>query len=46
LIAIQLSDQKLWPFRTVIQAWRDVTSSSPNVDSSSTPCQRPSGNAS
>jgi len=26
LIAIQWSDQKLWPFRTVTQAWRDQTS--------------------
>jgi len=37
---------KLWPFRTVTQAWRDLTSSSPSVDSSSTPCQRTSGNSS
>jgi hypothetical protein len=25
LTAIQRSHQKLWPFRTVIQAWRDQT---------------------
>jgi hypothetical protein len=28
---------KFWPFRTVTQAWRDQTSSSPSIDSSSTP---------
>ena len=43
LTAIQRSDQKLWLFRTVIQAWRDQTSSSHSVDSSSTPCQRTFG---
>jgi len=32
LTAIQRSDQKLWPFRTVTQAWRDQTSSSPSID--------------
>jgi len=46
LTAIQRSDQKLWPFRTVTQAWRDQTSSSPSIDSSSTPCKRASGNSS
>jgi len=45
LIAIQRSDQKLWPFRTVTQAWRGQTSSSPSIDSSSTPCERASGNS-
>jgi hypothetical protein len=28
---------KFWSFRTVTQAWRDQTSSSPTIDSSSTP---------
>ena len=46
LIAIQRSDQKLWPFRTVTLAWRDQTSSSPSIDSSSTPCKRASGKSS
>jgi hypothetical protein len=46
LTAIQLSDQKLWPFRTVIQAWRDQTSSSPSIHSSSTPWKRAFGNSS
>jgi hypothetical protein len=46
LTKIQRSHQKLWPFRTVIQAWRDQTSSSQSVDSSSAPCQRTSGNSS
>ena len=46
LTAIQRSDQKLWPFRTIIQAWRDQTSSTQSVDSSSTPCQRTFGNSS
>jgi hypothetical protein len=44
-IAIQRSDQMLWPFRTVTQASRDETSSSPNIDSSSTPCKRASGHS-
>jgi hypothetical protein len=35
----------LWPFRTVAQATRDQTSSSPNIDSSSTPCKRASGHS-
>jgi hypothetical protein len=46
LTAIQRSDQKLWPFRTVTQAWRDQTSTSQSVDSSSTPYQRTPGNSS
>ena len=46
LTAIQRSDQKLWPFRTVTQAWRDQTSSSPRIDSSSTQWKRASGNSS
>jgi hypothetical protein len=37
---------KLWPFRTVTQAWRDQTSSSPSIDSLSTPWKRASGNSS
>jgi len=36
LIAIQRSDQKLWRVRTVTLAWRDQTSSSPSIDSTST----------
>jgi len=35
LIAIQRSDQKLWPVRTVTLAWRDQTSSSSSIDSTS-----------
>jgi hypothetical protein len=46
LTAIQRSDQKLWPFRTVTQACRDQTSSSPSIDSSSTPWKKASGNSS
>jgi hypothetical protein len=46
LTAIQRSHQKLWPFRIVSQGWRDQTSSSPRIDSSSTPCKRASGNSS
>jgi hypothetical protein len=46
LTAIQRLDQKLWPFRTVTQAWSDQTSSSYSVDSSSTPCKRASENSS
>ena len=45
LIVIQRSDQKFWPFRTVTQAWRDQTSSSPNIDSTSTQWKRASGNS-
>jgi hypothetical protein len=44
LIAIKRSDQKLWLFRTVTLAWRDQTSSSPSIDSSSTSWKRASGN--
>jgi len=39
-------ESKFWLFRTVTQAWRDQTSSSPSIDSSSTPCKRASGNSS
>jgi len=46
LIVIQRSDRKLWPFRTVHQVWLDHTSSSPSIDSSSTPWKRASGNSS
>jgi hypothetical protein len=46
LIAIQRSDQKLWPFRTVTLAWRDHTSSSPSIHSSSTKWKRASGKSS
>jgi len=45
-IAIQRSDRKLWPFRTVHPAWLDQTSSSPSIDASSTPWKRASGNTS
>jgi hypothetical protein len=45
LTAIQRSDQKLWPFPTVTQAWRDQTSSSPSIHSSSTTWKRASGNS-
>src|SRR3990172_8935367 len=34
-IAIQQSDQKLWPLRTVTLAWRDETFSTPRIDSTS-----------
>ena len=46
LTAIQRSDQKLWPFQTVTQAWRDHASSSPSIVSSSTQWKRASGNSS
>ena len=46
LVAIQRSDQKLWPFRTVTRAWRDQTSSSPRIHSSSTQWKSASGNSS
>jgi hypothetical protein len=46
LIAIQRSYRKLWPFRTVIQARHDQTSSSPSIDSSSTVWKKESGNSS
>jgi hypothetical protein len=44
LTAIQRSEQKLWPFRTVTQAWCVQTPSSTSIDSSSTPRKRASGN--
>jgi len=46
LIAIQRSDRKLCPFRTVAQARRDQTSSSPSIDPLSAPWKRASGNSS
>jgi len=46
LTAIQRSDQKLWPFQIVTQAWRDRTSSSPSIDSSSTQWKWASRNSS
>src|SRR3990172_7367376 len=46
LIAIQLSDPKLWPLRTVTLAWRDETFSTPSIDSTSTIWRRASGNSS
>jgi len=46
LTEIQRSDQKLWPFQTVTLAWRDQTSSSPSIDSTSTTWKRASGNIS
>src|SRR4030043_425860 len=42
-IAIQRSDQKLWPLRTVTLARRDQRSSSPTIDCTSTICRRASG---
>ena len=45
LIGIRRSDQKFWPFRTVTLAWRDQTSSSPNIDSTSTQWKRASVNS-
>jgi len=45
-MAIQRSDRKLLPFRTVTQAKRDQTSSSPSIDSSSTPWKSTCGNSS
>jgi len=45
LIAIQRSDQKLWLVRTVTRAWRDQTSSSTSIDSTSTIWKRASGNS-
>src|SRR4030067_260153 len=35
-IAIQRSDQKLWPLQTGTLAWRDETFSTPRIDSTST----------
>jgi hypothetical protein len=46
LTAIQRSDQKLWPFRTITLAWRDQTSSSPSIDSSATTWKSASGTTS
>jgi len=46
LIGISRSDWKLWPFRTVTQARRDQTSSSPSIDSTSTAWKRASRNTS
>jgi hypothetical protein len=46
LTAIQRSDQKLWPFQIVTQAWRDQTSSSPSINSSSTQWKTTSGKCS
>ena len=37
---------KVLPFRAVILAWRVQTSSALSIDSSSTPCERASGNSS
>jgi hypothetical protein len=45
LIAIQRSNQKLWPVRTVTLAWRDQTSSSPSIDSTSSIWKRASRNS-
>src|SRR4030067_959428 len=44
-IAIQQSDQKLWPLRTITLAWRDETFSTPSIDSTSTIWRRASGNS-
>ena len=44
-IAIQRSDQQLWPLRTVTLAWCDQTSSSPSIDSTSSIWKRASGNS-
>ena len=44
-IAIQRSDQKLWPLRTVTLARRDETLSIPSIDSTSTIWRRASGNS-
>jgi hypothetical protein len=38
------ADEKLWPVRTVSLAWRDQTSSSPSIDSTSTIWKRASTN--
>jgi hypothetical protein len=45
LIAIQRLDQKLLLVRTVTLAWRDQTSSSPSIDSTSTIWKRTSRNS-
>jgi hypothetical protein len=44
-ISIQRSVQTLWLFRTVTLAWRDQTSSTPSIDSTSTIWKRASGNS-
>src|SRR3990172_307407 len=44
-IAIQRSDQKLWPLRNVTLALLYQTSSSPSIDSTSTIWRRVSGNS-
>jgi hypothetical protein len=46
LIAIQWSDRKLCPFRTVHQVWLDQTSSSTSIDSSFIPRKSAFGNSS
>jgi len=46
LTAIQRSDQILLIFQTVTQAWRDQTSKSPSIHSSSTLRKSASGNSS
>ena len=45
LSVIQRSDQKLWPFRTVILMWRDQTFTSPSSDSTSNLWKTASGNS-
>src|SRR3972149_2930258 len=44
-IAIQRSDQKLWPLQTGTLAWRYQTSSTPRIDSTSTIWRRASENS-
>ena len=44
-ITIKRSIQTLWPLRTVTLAWRDQTSSSPSIDSTSTIWKRASRNS-
>jgi len=44
-ITIKWSIQTLWPLRTVTLAWRDQTSSSPSIDSTSTIWKRASRNS-
>ena len=46
LIPMQRSDQQLWRVRTVTLAWRDQTSSSPSIDSTTTIWKGASGNSS
>jgi hypothetical protein len=45
LVTIQRSDQKFWHVRTVTLTWRDLTSSSPSIDSRSTIWKRASGSS-